>query len=140
MHALSCLISLIKMGIKAKSTSVRGIPVSKLNRQVLFFLIERGFICGAHEYRIFNENRKCYVNRISITLKYNQNRSLLRDIKYFSLTNLGCRQGRSGMSLAQINRYYGIANLVLTTEKGIMFASEASRLRLGGIPLFEITY
>jgi len=100
--------------------------VSKLNLEIAGLLFQENLIRG------FFLSKESSVSVITVLLKYQNNQKIFNNMKLLSKAN-AYKQSKA------IRRYQnGLGLYVLSTSKGVMTNSRASKLKLGGVMLIRI--
>lgn len=118
---LADLITRIRNGQTAEKSEIR-IPSSKLKVAVCSVLREEGYIGDIHVQAV-GDNPE-----LIVSLKYHQGRPVISDISRISRP--GRREYRGYKNLPLVLGGFGEA--VISTPKGVMSASRARALQLGG--------
>jgi small subunit ribosomal protein S8 len=127
MDTIGDMITRIRNAQMARHETVR-IPFSNLKWRIAELLEKEGYIAKA-EKKGKSKERKV----IEITLKYENGMPAIREIRRISKPGRRWYVTKDEMRSRRAGR-----ELVVTTSKGIMTASQARKAGLGGEILFEI--
>lgn len=130
----------IKEGYKVHRLKVGKIPVSRTSVKLAKLFLSRGFIKGFEIKQYFDRKKKKYLLSIFVDLKYYCNRSIIRDIEIISPTFFGSRYARCALKFKKLKKLGSLNNLIIQTEKGLVFGDVLLMLNSGGFPLCRIIF
>ena len=130
----------IKEGYKVHRLKIGKIPVSRACIKLAKLFLTRGFIKGFEIKQYFDRRKKKYVTGIFIDLKYYRNKSIIRDIEIISPTFFGSRYARCALRFKKLKRLGCLNNLIIQTEKGLIFGDVLLMENLGGFPICRIIF
>lgn len=119
MDKVGDLLIRIKNGYMARRNEVTA-SYSKLNLAICKLLLQENFIGG---YKDLAESRE-----IKITLKYENKRPVMTDVKRISRPGLRVYKGKSILPYV----YAGMGMAIVSTPKGIMTDKQARKEGVGG--------
>ncbi len=116
------LLTIIRNALQARKETV-DVPASKLGGKILQIFKEDGYI---EDYRLVKDNVQ---GTFKVYLKYERNRKpVISGLRRVSRP--GLRVYSKSARMPRIHN--GLATTVISTSKGIMRASEARKLNVGG--------
>lgn len=121
MDTVSDALTRIKNGYLSYKREV-VLPYSKLVKSIAEVLKKEGYIAEV------NEGMEGNFKKLSVTLKYDNRKSVLTDIKRISKPGLRIYKGK--LNLPYVLNGLGIA--VISTPKGVMTDKEARKEGVGG--------
>lgn len=134
---ISDMLTRIRNAIMVKKKKV-NIPFSKFKFSIAKFLEKKGLIEKAEisfSSSSHKRKKKSSFKEIKILLKYNNNLSVIHDLKRISKPGRRLYIKYKDIPFLHKNRK-GL--IVLSTSQGIMSTFEAKRKKIGGEILFEI--
>ncbi len=110
------------------------IPFSKLTFGIISLLKDKGFVAGADKKKRKGDKKDVEFNVIDVTLKYEETKGAITDIKLISKPSRRMYAGKN--DLKKVRDGFGIA--IVSTSKGLMTGDEAHKSGLGGEVICEI--